>query len=192
MFLEMNEIGESQQSLDTPLDISEALRAGAGSDPVLLDGVREARFRGTAHKDGDAVLLQGRLTAGLELRCARCLRPVPRPLDVRVFLMCVETLPESTSGEVPADEQALARDASYYRVRDGRLDLTEVAGEQVLLHLPIKPLCREDCAGLCSLCGTDLNETRCDCRDATVDPRLAPLKALRERWGTDKTSAGGD
>lgn len=185
MFLEMNKIGESPQSLDAPLDLST-------TESTLLESVSGAHFRGSVHKDGEAVLLQGRLTADLGLRCARCLRSTPRPIDVRVFLMCVETVPEPRSDGDPADGEALERDASYYRVRDGRLDLREVAGEQVLLHLPVKPLCRESCAGLCPACGIDRNDARCACRDTTTDPRLAPLQALKESWGTDGPATGGD
>jgi len=52
--------------------------------------------------------------------------------------------------------------------------------EQVLLSVPMKPLCRNDCAGLCPVCGRDLNEGACNCRKEELDPRLAPLAQFKE------------
>ena len=53
-------------------------------------------------------------------------------------------------------------------------------GEQFVLSLPMKPLCRHECKGLCAVCGTNLNRGACDCKRDWEDPRLAPLKALKK------------
>ena len=58
------------------------------------------------------------------------------------------------------------------------LDLTEVLQDNLLLGIPMKILCQEDCAGFCSLCGQDLNEGQCQCEKDDLDPRLAGLKVL--------------
>ena len=67
-------------------------------------------------------------------------------------------------------------ETSYYR--DDRIDLNELLREQFYLALPMKPLCREECRGLCAQCGTNLNTGSCDCAPAWEDPRLAALKGL--------------
>lgn len=63
-------------------------------------------------------------------------------------------------------------------LRDATVDLTEVARDAVLLELPLAPLCREDCAGLCPMCGVDRNEQACDCEPDTKDPRWAALEQI--------------
>jgi len=78
------------------------------------------------------------------------------------------------------DEREVAEgdlDTGYYR--DDQIDLNELLREQFYLALPMKPLCRDTCAGLCSLCGTNLNTGTCQCTSQWEDPRLAPLKELK-------------
>jgi uncharacterized protein len=67
-------------------------------------------------------------------------------------------------------------ETSYYR--GDQIDLKELLREQFYLALPMKPLCREDCHGLCPQCGTNLNTGTCACTPVWEDPRLAPLKGL--------------
>jgi uncharacterized protein len=67
---------------------------------------------------------------------------------------------------------------TYPLVQD-RIDLELVAREAILLDLPLAPLCREECAGLCPTCGADLNEGACECVPVAADPRWAALDALR-------------
>ena len=66
---------------------------------------------------------------------------------------------------------------SYYK--DDAVDLSEIVREQFYLALPMKPLCREDCKGLCPVCGKNRNREACTCQSEWVDPRLEPLKNLR-------------
>jgi uncharacterized protein len=70
-------------------------------------------------------------------------------------------------------------DTAYYR--DHVLDLAEMLREQFYLALPMQPLCRPDCQGLCPSCGIDRNVDTCQCQTDWVDPRLAPLKAILTR-----------
>jgi uncharacterized protein len=65
---------------------------------------------------------------------------------------------------------------SFYK--DDTIDLGEVMREQFFLALPMKPLCRPDCRGLCPVCGKNRNIEQCECREEWTDPRLAPLKKL--------------
>jgi uncharacterized protein len=68
-----------------------------------------------------------------------------------------------------------------FRVEGHRADLRAVAAEQIQLALPLKPLCREGCAGLCPTCGANRNRIECGCRSTEVDPRLSALLDLRDR-----------
>jgi uncharacterized protein len=67
-------------------------------------------------------------------------------------------------------------ETSYYR--DDQIDLSELLREQFYLALPMKPLCRDDCRGLCPECGINLNAGTCTCAPTWEDPRLAALKEL--------------
>jgi len=69
-------------------------------------------------------------------------------------------------------------DVSMTFYRDEEIDLSELLREQFYLVLPMKPLCRPDCKGLCSQCGVNLNIETCQCSVQWEDPRLAGLKAL--------------
>ena len=127
------------------------------------------------HKDKEKFRLVGRVKTELELPCSRCLElfrfPVDAPFDIR-FLPAAE-LGAGEEREVPEEDL----ETSYYK--DDQIDLNDLLREQFYLALPMKPLCREDCKGLCPQCGTNLNAGTCDCSPVWEDPRLAPLKALK-------------
>src|SRR5688500_3828835 len=125
------------------------------------------------HKDKDRFRLVGTAGTELELPCSRCLDPFRMPVDASFDL---RYLPAT---EMTADEEREVQDedleTSYYR--DDQIDLNELLREQFYLALPMKPLCLEECRGLCAQCGTHLNAGAGECGPAWQDPRLAPLKA---------------
>jgi len=132
----------------------------------------------TIHKDQDRFRLVGTLATTLELRCSRCLEPFAWPVNAAYDL---RYLPEGAG--VPDDEDTEDRelgedDASATFYQDDGIDLGDLMREQFYLALPMKPLCREDCKGLCPQCGTNLNTDTCQCQIRWEDPRLAGLKAL--------------
>ena len=127
------------------------------------------------HKDHDRFRLAGQVRTELELPCSRCLEPFRLPIDTPFDL---RYLPASAMSQ--DEESVVAEDdleTSYYR--DDQIDLNQLLREQFYLALPMKPLCRTDCRGLCTQCGTNLNTGTCDCAPAWTDPRLAPLDALK-------------
>ncbi len=103
--------------------------------------------------------------------CARCLHDLDRVLRIAFekTLAAAGTLENEETDEVIED---------YIIVSDNKLDLTQVAEEQLLFEFPSKHLCSEDCKGLCQKCGHDLNESDCGCVDTEIDPRLELLKTL--------------
>jgi len=128
-------------------------------------------------KDAQKVRLVGRVKTTLETNCGRCLEPFEIPVDAPFDLMF---LPDSAG---PGANEREMQDAdvgvSFYK--DDTIDLGEVMREQFFLALPMKPLCRPDCLGLCPVCGKNRNREQCDCRTDWVDPRLAGLKKLLDR-----------
>jgi len=127
------------------------------------------------HKDKDRFRLVGSARTELELACSRCLESFRLPLDASFDLRYLPASELAAEDEREVGEEDL--DTSYYR--DDRIDLNELLREQFYLALPMKPLCREQCAGLCPQCGTNLNVGTCQCTPGWEDPRLAPLKGLK-------------
>ena len=93
--------------------------------------------------------------------------------------------------QVPVDERFVdhleSGDEEAYPIENDFVDLAPMVHDAILLELPLAPLCREDCRGLCPYCGIDRNEASCDC-SAPVDPRWATLDGLRFADGTSAES----
>lgn len=126
------------------------------------------------HKDKERFRLEGRVRTELELPCSRCLEPFRMSVDAPFDLRYLPASEMATEEEREVQDEDI--ETSYYR--DDRIDLNELMREQFYLALPMKPLCREDCRGLCVQCGTNLNTGTCECAPAWEDPRLAPLRSL--------------
>jgi uncharacterized protein len=112
------------------------------------------------------LLVQGTVESQLRLECVRCLEPFALPISLEIE----ETYRLSEAGSRPGESYAVGE--------DGWLDLAPVLREQAWVDIPMKPLCRPDCKGLCPQCGINLNYESCECDDTEVDPRLAILKDL--------------
>jgi uncharacterized protein len=114
-------------------------------------------FSGRLERAGDEYLLRGALRGGLVAQCARCLEPATLTLDVPVTLTFAEWREPSGKEEDEDD----AEDVITFQ--DGVIDVGPEIRDELLLALPMGPLCREDCAGICPTCGTNRNLTPCDC-----------------------------
>ncbi|GAB4565162.1 MAG: DUF177 domain-containing protein [Anaerolineae bacterium] len=121
------------------------------------------------------ILVTGHLGVLVQMSCSRCLEPVEVRLDVDVEEQFYPTVDVITGRMLPVDEedQALWIDAHHI------LDMTEVVRQDLLLALPLHPLCRDDCAGICPYCGQNLNEGPCDCQANDIDPRWSALLDLK-------------
>lgn len=126
-------------------------------------------------RTGRKVIVEGRLSTEASLRCSRCLKEFVHPLSID-FLD--EYNPEDDWDD--SDEHELTGDEMELDVyRDDEIDLAEAAREQVLLAIPMKPLCSSDCKGICPLCGQNRNVAPCACHTAEAAPRLIPLQKLK-------------
>ena len=129
------------------------------------------------HKDKEKFRLEGTARTELEMACSRCLEPFRMPIDVAFDLRYLPASEMSSEDEREVQDEDL--ETSYYR--DDQIDLNELLREQFYLALPMKPLCQDECKGLCPQCGTNLNTGTCDCAPEWVDPRLAALKNIQTR-----------
>jgi uncharacterized protein len=147
--------------------------------PVALDfDIHRSGPAGAGHygREQPAFRLAGTARTELELPCSRCLEPIRMPIDAAFDLRYLPASEMSTEDEREMQDEDVG--TSYYH--EDRIDLDELLREQFYLALPMKPLCVETCRGLCPQCGTNLNTGSCDCAPVWDDPRLAPLKALKE------------
>jgi uncharacterized protein len=129
------------------------------------------------HEVVQDIRIKGKLDTSVEVACARCLDPVVHPVD-RSFDLLYRPL-GIDSGHAELSVTDAEAEIGYYEGTG--LLLEDTLREQVLLALPLKSICREDCKGLCPLCGKNLNETQCDCVDDVEDPRWAALKGIRDK-----------
>ena len=130
--------------------------------------------RGRLQRMAEGFLLQATMSYEQRLRCMRCLKPVTVPASSDLNLIL-----EVGGSEAPGRERELeSEDLGLVLLEEEVLDTRPLLMEQIHLNVPMKPLCQEDCAGLCAECGADLNAGPCDCA-AAADPRWAALAALK-------------
>ena len=149
----------------------EALRAEG--DAFLVVAPADLAF--DIHKDKDQFRLEGRVISTLELPCSRCLEAFSWPVDATFDLRYQPRTANAGEGEREVEEDDLT--TAFYE--NDEIDLGQLMREQFYLSLPMKPLCRDDCKGLCPQCGTNLNRGTCDCKREWADPRLAALRVLK-------------
>ena len=119
--------------------------------------------------------VSGRLAGAVELNCSRCLEPFRLPVETTFDLRYAPRTENVGEGEREVDEDDLS--TAFYD--DEQIDLGQLMIEQFQLVVPMKPLCREDCRGLCPQCGTNLNTGSCTCSAQWADPRFDALKRLK-------------
>jgi len=128
-------------------------------------------------KRGFEVFVKGVVSGEVELQCSRCLKEYILPIKtlLEVTYHPVQNLNKEELVELKRDEM----DVDFYR--EGLIDTEDIVRDQILLNIPMKPLCSEDCKGLCPICGTDLNYSECGCNVKEIDPRMAILQSLLRR-----------
>src|SRR6202167_2910158 len=180
MFIELKDLEIN------PVDFREEL------DPGAIDLGPDVQQRSILRSEGRADLVEehhgkhevvqdirirGKLETSLEVACARCLEPVVHAVE-RSFDLLYRPL-GIDSGHAELSVTDAEAEIGYYQ-GEGLL-LEDVLREQLLLALPLKTLCREDCKGLCPQCGKNLNELQCSCVDEIEDPRWSALKDIRTK-----------
>ncbi len=146
----------------------------SGLDPMLTP-TRKLEGHITMLRTGSGILVTGHLATEVATTCSRCLEPLHVRLEIDVEEEFQPTIDVETGQRLPMeeDDQALWIDSHHV------LDLHEVVRQDLLLAMPLHPLCRETCAGLCPHCGQNLNEGPCDCTVTDIDPRWSALLDLK-------------
>jgi len=165
MIIRVSEIPEEGLRLEGPAAFPEPFQDRAWR----LEDVELA-----IEKDGDVVFVHGHLRSSVPQVCSRCLESYDAIVDAPVETRLV---PAPARGE----ERELGVDDLETDVYDhDQIDLNALLETETTLGLPMKPLCHEECRGLCPTCGASRNAAPCDCAPA-ADPRWSPLKGLADR-----------
>jgi uncharacterized protein len=147
----------TRRSLHLETDASDLGGVGGSrvaDHPLAVDVVLE--------RVSDGVVVRGTVSGEYAAQCSRCLGPIVRELTERINELYE---PDPVEGET-------------YPLDGHELDLELAVRDAILLDLPAAPLCREDCAGLCAVCGKDRNVTPCNCDATPPDPRWDALREL--------------
>ncbi len=184
MRVKIEEIQDKGLELDAPVSLellSEALVPSEGFT-ALNAGKVALRFKRVAGR----VFVNGQMKAELIAPCKRCTKDVNLSIPINFSLRMVDKTQfdraSSEDDDTGDNESAGSFDLDQVDAEpfDGKaIDLDPIIREQVLLALPVSVLCREDCKGLCTVCGEDLNEKDCGCERKVVDVRLAKLKDIK-------------
>ena len=148
-------------------------------DIDLDEGTRlttNVAFAGDISRDCNKTHVRGRIEAGVETDCFRCLEPVPKTIDVQFQDIFVDGAEEPTVDAIELGEDEL--DESL--ITSNEIDMAEVVREQLILATTETVYCKEDCKGLCPKCGSNRNLIDCKCEENETDPRWSALKNLKK------------
>lgn len=137
--------------------------------PREVEGIGPVKVQLVITNTGEGYLVTGDLQLEVSLKCSRCLKPLQTTLTAFVEEEYLNRLPQVEDEDL-WDEIPL--------VEANEIDLTELMVESILMSVPMKAVCQEDCPGLCPTCGADLSAEACDCLSPEIDIRLAPLSKL--------------
>jgi uncharacterized protein len=138
------------------------LPLGSIDGSVILKRIRETLY------------LEGDLRTQAETDCSRCLEAARLPISVSFKYVL-----SPAQAELSEEQELSAEDLNFVYYQDDLIDLDPLIIEQILLQIPMKVLCQEDCRGLCPHCGINLNTDHCQCHDERIDSRLAILKKMK-------------
>ncbi len=186
MLVKIEEIKETGLDLHEPFTAAFVDEAIAGV--ALATGAKAAHaltLQAHFSKVSGGVLLKGTFQLDLVAPCKRCLADVAVTVPVSFMLNLVpetQLRPKKDREAEAADESGgsfdlEAVDAELFNGKT--IDLDPIVREQVLLALPLSVVCRDDCKGLCAVCGQNLNDDECGCERKVLDPRLMALKDIK-------------
>lgn len=144
-----------------PIDMTE-VKTDFGVFPV--QSAEDLNLKITHEKEG-RLYIQGRTSMIIVIPCDRCLADVPTEFD----------LDFTKSIDLNVDQETEELDEKNY-IDGYNLDVYKLLFNEILVGWPMKVLCREDCRGLCNVCGQNLNEGTCDCEDTSLDPRMSVIR----------------
>ncbi len=126
-------------------------------------------------KANQSVLMKGKVGTHLRLQCVRCLKEFSYPLSSTFELTLYPSEKDSFAEETELETGEM--ESSFFE--GGEIHLSEIACEQIFLEIPYQPLCREDCKGICPVCGKDRNLSSCECAKEEFITGFSVLKKLK-------------
>lgn len=170
MIIDLFEISEPVYKFATELSPAEV---NLEEESARLE--KPVKITGTLRKGIAQTDVEGNITAEIEIDCTRCVSQAKTTLDFpfKVAFVIEENYTQAEEAELRAEDLEIA-------IFDGeKIDLNELAREQILLDLPTRFLCSENCEGLCPKCGASRNKENCSCEEKEIDPRWSKLKNLK-------------
>jgi uncharacterized protein len=143
-------------------------------------------FVGRATKSNDDVHIEGTLRGAITSECSRCLASFLMPIDMAMNILYVPERDPATREEEMVLE--LVVDRSFYK--EDVIDLLHEAKELLFVNLPVKPVCRDECKGLCPQCGADLNVAACGCELHAISSPFEELKDLKGKLKKKQKNQG--
>lgn len=157
-----NVLVEALANIELPPDVS--------VDPKLHGSV-------ALNRDGDQILISGDVKVAMTLKCSRCLSRFDTENLVNLDLYARRTIREDMDYE-----QVSELEDNEVLISRGEIDLSELIVQEISLDIPMKPLCKDDCPGLCPTCGSIIVSNECSCsRSEATDPRWKKLVTLKSR-----------
>jgi uncharacterized protein len=173
--LELHRIDFQEEIAPDVIDLGQDIHQ---REPLRSSGHAELVEERRGHRERiEDIRVAGDFSTSVELNCARCLEPVARKVGGEFDLLY-----RPQGADAGVDERTVVQDeaeVSYY-TGEGVL-LEDILREQVLLAVPLKTVCREDCRGLCPHCGRNLNVEQCNCAEPLEDPRWSALKEIKDK-----------
>jgi uncharacterized protein len=179
MLIRMDDIREEGQSLtlDEAVEKFPQLAEMSGAGECVFTTPLHVSLR--AMRVGEMVEVEGTVAAVVRLACSRCLQEFETPLDARFALTFAREVPRVTEEEGDEEVELEAEDLGLVLFTGDEIDLSDSIQEQVIMALPMRPLCREECRGLCPQCGADLNQVSCGCERPVSLGKFAALKDFK-------------
>jgi len=143
-----------------------------------VQALSPVRWRGEIRFADPGYLLTATYSYQQTLSCQRCLEPVVETVEQPLQLLLLPGAQAPASSEHALAEEELG---VVEVPEDDEVDLRPLLVEQIQLNVPMKPVCRDDCAGLCPTCGANRNAGPCGCEKEEIDPRWKALQAFKER-----------
>jgi uncharacterized protein len=168
MYIELSKLSSPEFLFDyeIPLDLEDDSAKAIGD--VLIKGMLRS---GIAQVD-----IKGEVKADIEIECFRCLEPSDALIEApfSISYIAEEFYTKEKESELHGDDLEIA-------IFDGeKIDISIIAREQVMLNIPMKAYCKEDCKGICPKCKANLNKSACNCENKDTDPRWSALKNFKK------------
>ncbi len=177
MRIRLDQIGDQPYTWNQTLEIPALEQEGQ-----VLSRLSPVVWRGEIRRVVSDFLLHAHLSYEQTSTCSRCLGPAVSSVEETLELLIkIEEEAVEKEDDEEVEIELTQDDMGLLSLTSAEFDVEPLLIEQLQLNIPMRPLCRPDCRGLCPQCGTDLNQAACECGRREVDPRWAGLAALKNR-----------